>query len=735
MGEGKPTAQTRKRMAPRRARRGPRLLAVAVVMLLTLTGHTVPAMGASGAAPGAPGDPARWTTGAKQGVGTSSSLASKVWFALGQGITHEVYYPQLDVPNVQDLQLMVTDGNSFLDLERDATEHSIMLPDPRALTYQQVNTALSGRYKITKTYVTDPDRATLLIDIRFEVKQGGPYEVYVLFNPSLGNSGMGDTAATENGMLVASDGHVSSALAASPGFTRMTSGYSGTDSSDGYRDLAMDRRLDNVYDTAPARGNVVQTAQLAFGPNMTTTLALAFGNSRSVARANATASLQAGFAATQARYEQGWHQYLNGLNPTPASVTRLSLQKQYDVALMALKAHEDKTYRGANIASLSNPWGQAKNADNCCVTGYQAVWARDLYQVATAQLAAGDAGAANRALDYLFTVQQRPDGSFPQNTRLNGKPVFPSLQLDEVAFPIVLAWQLGRNDPVTWDRVRRAADFLLRNGPETPQERWEEEKGFSPSTIAAEITALVCAADIAQHNGDSAAAGRYLATADEWQGSVERWTFTTNGPLGDGRYYIRIDQDGDPDNGRTLEINNRPDNQKNHEERTIVDAGFLELVRLGVKPPNDPTVAESLLELDQTIMVSTPNGTMFHRYNHDGYGEMSDGSPYIDNANTGVGRLWPLLTGERGEYELANNRSADSHLVAMAGAANDGFMIPEQVWDQPNVSEFELTAGKGTGSATPLAWSMAQFVRLALSIDAGRPVETPTIVASRYAHP
>jgi len=119
---------------------------------------------------------------------------------------------------------------------------------------------------------------------------------------------------------------------------------------------------------------------------------------------------------------------------------------------------------------------------------------------------------------------------------------------------------------------------------------------------------------------------------------------------------------------------------------------------------------------------------MWHRYNHDGYGETSSGGPYT---GSGIGRLWPLLSGERGEYELANGRPATSFLTAMAGSANPGHLIPEQVWDRAAAAGF--TFGEGTGSATPLAWSMAQFVRLAVSMDTGHPVETPSVVAERYA--
>jgi glucoamylase len=703
-----------------------RSLAVAGSLVVLGLSVLAPVATLAADAPGAPGIASAWTTGAKQGLGTSTTAASRVWYTIGQGITDEVYYPQTDTPDVQDLQYVVTDGSSFTDLERDATSHQVSLADPQSLTYQQVNTASSGRYRITKSYATDPNRPTLLVQTRFQVLTGGPLRLFVLYNPSLNNSGMGDTGATSSGQLVASDGPVASALAASGGFAAASSGYSGTP-SDGFQDLSAHHALSAQFDTAGAPGNLVQTAQITVGTDTTFTLALAFGASRTEASSNASASLASGWSAVSAAYQSGWHSYLASLPAPPASVTGTGLMQQYRTALMVLRAHEDKTFAGAFVASLTIPWGNAANADSCCTAGYHAVWARDQYHIATAFLAAGDAAAANRALDYLFTVQERADGSYPQNTRLDGTPVFGSLQMDEVALPIVLDWQLGRFDAASYAKVRASADYLVAHGPRTPEERWEEAGGWSPSTIAAEIAGLVTAADVAQRNGDSASASRYLGTADSWQRQVDAWTYTATGHLAGGATYERIDDDANPNDGHTLCIAN---GGGCFDERDVVDAGFLDLVRLGIKPPADAHVTTSLNVVDATIRTHAPEGDLWHRYNHDGYGETASGAPFT---GSGIGRLWPLLSGERGEYALAAGQpgAAAGALATMAGAANQGLLIPEQVWDQPSGNGFTL--GQGTGSATPLAWSMAQFVRLAVSISAGRNVETPSVVASRYA--
>jgi glucoamylase len=682
-------------------------------------------------APGAPGGSSSWTTGAKQGLGTSTTAQSKVWYTIARGVVTEVYFPQIDTANVQDLQLIVTDGSTFVDLERDATTHQVQLVDPKALTYRQINTATSNRYRITRTLVTDPDRPVLLMQTRFQVLSGGPYQVYVLHNPSLDGSGFGDTAATLGNALVASKGAIADALVSSVGFAQTSNGYSAT-ASDGLVDLRANKHLTTQFDTASSPGNVVQIGQVSVGNDTTFTLALGFGASRTEAAANANASLAAGFTAVSSANANGWHAYINTLKPAPNSVTSNNLTTQYNVASMVLKALEDKTFPGAGIAGLATPWGDFVNADNCCAfnVGYQAVFGRDLYEVATAQLAAGDASAANRYLDFLLKFQ-KDDGSLPRNSQVNGTPLDGKIQLDEVSYPIILAWQLNRSDAVTWSKVRKAADFVVTNGPRTDRERWEENQGLSPSTIAAEIAGLVCAADIADKNGDTQSRDRYLATADNWQQNVENWTFTTTAQPGNKQYYIRIDDNQNPNDGDKLSIANGGGDK---DERAIVDAGFLELVRLGVKPPNDTRVATSLPQVDATIKVSTPDGDMFKRYNFDGYGENfgnCNGFPAANNA--GTGGLWPLLDGERGEYELANGNSAQAveRLKTMARAANAGSLIPEQVFDHTSAG-CGFLIGQATGSAMPLAWSMAQFVRLAQSIDAGKPVETPAVVASRY---
>jgi glucoamylase len=405
----------------------------------------------------------------------------------------------------------------------------------------------------------------------------------------------------------------------------------------------------------------------------------------------------------------------------------------YHASVMVLAAQEDKTFAGGFVAAPGRPWAWANELQHLPV--YIAVWSRDLYQIATALLATGDRGAAVRALDYLWSVQQRSDGSFPQNSRLDGEPVFGGLQMDEVAFPIVLAWQLGRTGPSDWERVRRSAEFLVASGPSTPQERWENIGGWSPATIAAEIAGLVCAADIARRNGRAAAAERYLETADAWQRNLERWTLTRNGPLSPDPYYLRITANGDANSGAQIQI---ADGGPLVDQRRVVDPSFLEVVRRGVKSALDPGVRSTLPVVDRELRYGTANGPFWHRSSFDGYGEKRDGSqwePVEPGSRETLGRGWPLLTGERGEYALAAGQGAQRFLDTMARSRDDPTqLLAEQVWDHrpPAGTGPQFRPGENTFSATPLAWSHAQFVRLAWSIDAGRPVETPRIVACRY---
>ncbi|MFG1610639.1 glycoside hydrolase family 15 protein [Actinoplanes sp. NPDC049265] len=686
-----------------------RMVAAGTVGLLAITLPAVPATaGAGGPAPGAPGIDEQYRPADKSGFGTARSTASKVWFTVQkEGGLGEIYYPRIDSPAARALEFVVADRRGHAVRVSDAAVVRTSVTDPRSLSFRQTFAERHGKWRFSAAYATDPARPAVLVDLRFDARG---YDLYAIFDPALGNTRGGDSGRTEDGALVATDGDNRSVFAGGNGFAATSSGFRGV--SDGWTDLLGDGRMDWHYASAGA-GNLVQTAKLKAGR---TTLAVAFGG-------GARASLGRGFDRVARDYADGWHHYVDGLRAAPASLRGADQRQLYRTSAMVLAASEDKTHRGAYVAAPAMPWAFGRDDPS---GPYHLVWSRDLYQIATGLIAAGDTAGANRALDHLFGVQQKPDGSFPQNARTDGTPVWEGLQLDEVALPIVLAHQLRRYD--TWPHVKRAADFLLgyQRAPWSPQERWENQSGYSPATIAAEIAGLVCAADLARRNGDPASARRYEATADEWQSHVKAWTVTSTGPYSSKPYFLRLTKDGQPDRGTTYTIGDS--GPSDVDQRRVVDPSFLELVRLGVLPAGDPDIRNTLRVIDEQLGVRTPHGPFWRRASFDGFGEKRDGSPWDyglpDDSRLTLGRAWPLLTGERGEYDLDPAR-----IGTMASAAGPGFMLPEQVWDgrPPN-----REPGTPTYSATPLTWAHAQFIRLARNVEAGRVTERPAVVARRY---
>ncbi|MEK7724040.1 MAG: glycoside hydrolase family 15 protein, partial [Acidobacteriota bacterium] len=486
------------------------------------------------------GNDAQWATAGKQAVGTSASLESKVWFTLANGVMTEVYYPDVTVANVHLLQFVVVNPKTKkVETELDDAIHKIESHEvsvsknvspfsqigiykdynsPSSLVFKQTNTSKTADWRIEKTYITDPKSNTVLISVNFQSKTPD-LEFYVYYDPSLGNSGMHDTGWTEGRFLLSSDGEIASALTCGRcKFSNETNGFLGV--NDGLTQLRENGKIVQSVSRAE-NGNLVQVAKvtsISMGLRPSTNeniavigkdgnfkigslgnqsssmiFAIGFGKTTNSALANAQNSLIKGYEQNYREYQEGWTNYLKNLPKIDPKY-----QAQFNMAAMILKAFEDKTHRGANIASLSIPWGGGVNANEVGSSGYHAVWARDLYQVATAFMALGDKDAANRALDFLFKVQQKTDGSYPQNSWLDGKPIGGSLQMDQVGFPLILAHELGRFDKETYTKhIKPAADFIVKNGPTTQQERWEEKGGYSPSTIAAEIAGLVCAAAIA----------------------------------------------------------------------------------------------------------------------------------------------------------------------------------------------------------------------------------------------
>src|SRR6202453_4849387 len=710
-----------------------RLGIVAGVIVLVgglATVAAVPAAQAQGSAPGAPGANATWNEPSVTGFADSLGASSKVWYTIGNGELENAFYPETDTPDTYGLQYAVTNGSSFTELETTGTTHKTTLLSNSYLVWQQVNTADNGDFTITKTYIADPSRSVIDVQTTFDNTSSSTLKLYVDYHPQLDNDGMGNTGGTDStsGDLESVNGSMASALAASTGFSQSSTGYAGT-SSDPETMLTSGYGLTSTYSSASTAGHIDQVAEIpvAARGSTTFTLALAFDTTEAAAISDASASLTTGFSSLESSFESGWSSWLSGLNAAPASVTgNAGLDEQYDVSLMEVKADEDKTYTGAFIAAPTVPWGASVSADTGAgqsgAHGYHAVWTRDEYEMATTLLAAGDTTDAQAALSYILQYEMESSGAVKQNTWLNGNAVFGSIQMDEVADPIILAYQLG--DTSAWSDVELLANYLVANGPYTLEERWEENAGYSPATMAAEIAGLICAASIALANGDTSAALQYQETAQAWASEVDDLTYTTSGPYGNGDYLLRITPDGQPNAGTDITIAN---GGGSHDDRTVVDPSFLELVRLGVKSPTATDITNTISVVDSELESSTPEGPIWHRYSFDGYGETSSGGDFTGSGG-GAGNPWPVLSGERGEYDVAdgNLTGAQSLLATVAGAGNSGYQISEQVWDG-TAGENGFTVGQADNSSTPLMWAMAQYVRLAIDISAGKDVETPTV--------
>jgi glucoamylase len=694
-----------------------------------------------GQAFGRPGIPPRWTSSSKEGVGTAYSTASRVWFTLSHGVLNEVYFPTIDRPQIRDLQFLISDGETFFHEEKRDLDSEIEYIERHTLGYRVVSADPARRYRISKEIITDPHQPCVLIHAKVEAPAEwlSRLQLYVLLAPHLETTGWGNSArklrVAGNDILLAWKGRTFLALGANCGFSRTSCGYVGV--SDGWQDLRDNFRLDWEFERAED-GNVAVIAQIDITKNPEFMVGLAFGEGVHSAVSALTQSLSIPYSDHRKKYIDQWHRVccdIQGLDKYSGDGGRL-----YRISHSLLREHEDKTFAGALIASASIPWGEAKGDED--LGGYHLVWTRDMVNSATGLLACGDTVTPQRALVYL-ACSQRPDGGFPQNFWLDGTPYWSGIQLDEVAFPIILAWRLWKAGALKefnpYPMVKAAAGFLIRQGPMTQQDRWEENSGYSPSTLAATIAALICAADFARSRGEADSAQFLEEYADFLESHIEAWTVTTQGTLNPHvpKHYIRMHPTDmndpvpkeDPNCG-ILAVRNQPSGAPwEFPAKDVVDAGFLELVRYGIRKPGDPLIEASLRVVDAALRVDTPVGPCWRRYNHDGYGQRPDGGPY---EGSGKGRAWPLLTGERAHYELAAGREVKRYIRAMEGFASRGGMLPEQVWDEPDNPEIRMVLGQPTGSAMPLMWAHAEYIKLLRSVADSRVFDLIPIVAERY---
>jgi glucoamylase len=749
----------------------------------TVAASTAPAR-ATAAAPGAPGAESFYDLARKDCVGTARNSTSKIWWTIANGVLSDVYEPTVDTTNVKTMQYIVTNGRSWTDLqERDMTY--TVSSDPTGMSCTVTTSSIRHRYQLITTYIADPGREAVVLHTAYHGPAG--LTLYVRLEPLVGGNGGGgfvnggaDSAdvdtTTGSPVPVAYDTNTATqavnrnygaptyeALRQQGGFPEASVGYAGT-VSDGLSMLDTSHTLTD-YQTAPG-GHAALTSRVALDGNGEVTMALGFGRTREHALRAARLSVAAPFSDTMAAYLNDWLVYDAALRKPPTFLAG-DLRVEYYKSVNVVKASEDKTFPGAIAAGLASPWGQSVSAGQTpqglpsYFGSYREVFARDLYEAFTGLLVAGDRSTAQAAARFLLERQQQADGSMPRNSLLNGLPAPDTggVQLDETSYPIIMAWQSGlaSDSNLYLQHIQPAANFLVAHGPSAGVERWEEQGGYSPSTIAAEIAGLTAASATAKLHGDAVHARVYQATADDFARNIKGWTVTTTGgPQGNATYFLRLSKTGDPNAAISYNLGN---GGPTVDQRSIIDGGFQELVRLGILPATDQTVAASVKVVDSVIRRRTPSGPGYYRYgasstqSDDGYGDCYQpsgsncsviGAPWPPTG-VGTGHLWPVLSGERAEYDLSagNIREAGTLLRSMNSMTAGVGLMPEQTWEYPALAaspygsdpataSIGFRPGRPAGSASPLTWAQAQFARLVLNLGAGRPLERPDVVADRY---
>ena len=693
-------------------------------------------------APGKPGIDPKWTSSAKTGVGTAIGKASDVWFTVSHGIVNEVYFPRIDAACTRDMGFIVTDGKEFFSEEKRHAVHTYKQIKEGVFAHLLTNTCDQQRYQIKKTVITDPNRDVLLQEVEITPFQGSleDYHLYVLLAPHINNTGFKNTGWVGDykgvPMLFAERKGTTLACAASTPFIGMNCGYAGT--SDSWQDLYKNKKMTSFY-TRAEDGNIALAAEINIKAcNGKFVIALGFGESKDEAALQVRASLSYDFSSLCAEYVKSWegvHEVCSGLYKVDEEGG-----KHFKTSISVLQCHKEKRISGANIASLSIPWGFDKGGDN--LGGYHLIWPRDQVETAFAFLAADDQESARQTLRFLLCTQEA-DGHWKQCFWVDGRPYWEGVQLDEAAFPILLANALkGQNclDPIhPFSMVAKASQFLVQNGPATKQDRWEEEEGYTPFTLSIEIAALLAAADFFEDNQKQEAANYLRTVADFWNEKIEDWLYVKETPLakelGIEGYYVRVAPAEICENlkahSQVIKIKNRPDGEREYLFSEIISIDALALVRFGLRKGDDPKIMNTVKAIDHLLKTSTKKGPIWHRYNEDGYGEHHDGTPYD---GTGIGRGWPLLIGERAHYEIAkgDRKKALEYLKVMSKMAGEGGLFPEQVWDAEDIPEKRLYNGHSTGSAKPLVWAHAEYITLLRSLKDGKIFGQPQQTVNRY---
>jgi glucoamylase len=660
-----------------------------------------------------------------------------MWFTVGNGALNEIYFPDVDQANTRSIRFLVSDGKDFFSDEQWDAGHTVEWLAPGAPGCHVESHCKAGRYTLVKDILTDPVRDTLLMRVRFTPSEShAQLKLYVYEEPHMGDQGDGNTAWIGGykgvALMFAQRTRSSLATALHPPALKMTCGYVGT-SSDAFEELSKFANLPaaNLADN----GNVCLTAEIDYSKNGGEFLvALACGSDPAEAAQQARAGLLDDFDRTKALFLQEW-QERQGEYSQMADLSGSDLD-MYRVSTAVLETHQSKRFPGAFIASLSLPWGFDRSDKD--IGGYHVLWPRDMCETAMGKLASGDARSARSALFYLSCTQDE-HGAWSQNMWLDGTPHWGAVQMDAMALPILLADKIRRTNALDgYDpslMVHGAASFLLQNGLVSQQGRWEATPGYSVYTVATEIAALLAAAEFVSPQESA-----FLRdTADAWYDSIDELLYAEGTPLAREHrvsgYYMRATP---PERIEAKEVGHLKVLMPNHhfggkhrKAIDIVSPDALALVRFGLRRADDPRIVNTIRVIDATLKRETTTGPGWVRSTYDGYGETADGSPF---KKTGIGRVWPLLAGERAHYEIAlgNRDYALELLRTISRQTSQAGMIPEQVWDAGDIPERYLFNGHPAGSGMPLVWAHSEYIKLLRSLHDHSVWDMPTQTVKRY---
>ncbi|MCP4913610.1 MAG: hypothetical protein GY909_10865 [Oligoflexia bacterium] len=707
-----------------------------LISLIFLNGYSFAETEPAGEAFGHPGLQANWASAKNVQAATFYEPSSKtendspVWFTNAQGMLTEVFFPTIDIGQIKDSQILISDDRSFL-VEEKNLKHNVTVVSPSVVRLE--NYDRQGRFSTTHTFFTLKDSPTIVDEVTVTANVDG-LSFYLLTNPHLNNTGAYDTGIVQHDGFLFREGETSLHINSTVKFKNKSVGFVG--SSDGYQDLHKDFRMDYHF-TSATNGNIASLGEFDL-PKKAGTYKFYVVYTFKNKDFHKLTNILPNYEKKLQEYENTWNNYLNTLK-VPKNMNKKERDLYYR-SLFTLKVHEDKANPGALIASLSIPWGEKQyEVPGNKIGGYHLIWPRDLYHVAMALLSAGEIESPYNALRFLRKIQYKKgsgawdlkpryilkEGAFPQNTWVSGEEYWGGLQLDQVGYPIHLFWQVFNKVDAKRqaqmmrefkDMIVNALDFIVRYGPWSQQERWEENFGISPSSFSVAASALYIGQRIFPNEY-----GRMLKrVADTWlnkpNDNIDTWTFTTNGVYGDGQYYLRVA--GGSSFGAIWNPNDRSythvaNSGQRVQQETMLDQGFLKLALLGLRPASDDKIKKSKALVDQHISVVTPRGRGWYRYSFDAYGEDQKG------------RLWPLLSSEHGRFAIERFRVGDLTwkeandkvqviLDSYVGFANQGLMIPEQIFEHN---------GEGTGAATPLAWSHAEYIKLLWSRENKHNVE------------